>query len=104
MCVHAVDAVITGSLYLVCSVCSEERRLHARRATENAKYWEKLPHRHSLLELRAPQAGIVKDLVTHTAGSVVSPGTVVRTLVPHNDPMQAEVCVVVSLNLHLNGN
>jgi len=55
--------------------------------------WEKQSHRHALLELRAPQDGIVKDLATHTAGSVVSPGTVLLTLVPHNDPMQAEVWV-----------
>ena len=55
--------------------------------------WEKQSHRHALLELRAPQDGIVKDLATHTVGSVVSPGTVLLTLVPHNDPMQAEVWV-----------
>ena len=34
------------------------------------------------VELRAPQAGIVKDLATHTIGTVVSPGTVLLTLVP----------------------
>ena len=55
--------------------------------------WEKQSHRHALLELRAPQDGIVKDLATHTVGSVVSPGTVLLTLVPRNDPMQAEVWV-----------
>ncbi|MBI2314043.1 MAG: HlyD family type I secretion periplasmic adaptor subunit [Betaproteobacteria bacterium] len=55
--------------------------------------WEKQSHRHGLLELRAPQDGVVKDLATHTPGTVVAPGTVVLTLVPHNDPMQAEVWV-----------
>ncbi|MGH8755212.1 MAG: HlyD family efflux transporter periplasmic adaptor subunit, partial [Burkholderiales bacterium] len=55
--------------------------------------WEKQSHRHALLELKAPQEGIVKDLATHTVGSVVSPGTVLLTLVPHNDPMRAEVWV-----------
>jgi HlyD family secretion protein len=55
--------------------------------------WEKQSHKHALLELRAPQDGIIKDLATHTVGSVVSPGTVLLTLVPHNDPMQAEVWV-----------
>jgi HlyD family secretion protein len=44
-----------------------------------------------LLELKAPQAGIVKDLATHTPGTVVSPGTVLMTLVPNNESLQAEV-------------
>lgn len=54
---------------------------------------DKQSTRRELLELRAPQDGIVKDLATHTVGSVLSPGTVVMTLVPVNDPMQAEVWV-----------
>ena len=55
--------------------------------------WNKHAARHDLLELRAPQDGIVKDLATHTVGSVLQPGTVLMTLVPSNDPMQAEVWV-----------
>lgn len=55
--------------------------------------WQKQSHRHALLELKAPQDGIVKDLATHTPGSVVSPGTVVMTLVPRNEALQAEVWV-----------
>ena len=54
---------------------------------------DKQEHRQSLLELRAPQAGVVKDLATHTIGTVVSPGTVLLTLVPHDEPLQAEVWV-----------
>ena len=49
-------------------------------------------HRNQL-ELRAPQDGVVKDLATHTAGTVVSPGTILLTLVPQNDPVKAEVWV-----------
>lgn len=45
--------------------------------------WVKQSHKNSLLELKAPQAGIVKDLATHTTGTVVSPGTVIMTLVPN---------------------
>ncbi len=45
------------------------------------------------LELKAPQDGIIKDLATHTVGSVVQPGTVLMTLVPTDEPMQAEVWV-----------
>ena len=55
--------------------------------------WGKQEHRHALLELKAPQGGIVKDLATHTLGSVVAPGTVVMTLVPQGDSLHAEVWV-----------
>ena len=53
----------------------------------------KQQHRHDLLQLRAPQAGIVKDLATHTAGTVVAPGTIVMTLVPLDETLRAEVWV-----------
>jgi HlyD family secretion protein len=55
--------------------------------------WEKQQHKDSLLELVAPQRGIVKDLATHTIGTVVAPGTILLTLVPQNEPLQAEVWV-----------
>ncbi len=55
--------------------------------------WDKQARRHALLELKAPQDGIVKDLATHTLGSVVAPGTVVMTLVPGGDGVLAEVWV-----------
>lgn len=54
---------------------------------------DKLDHRHALLELRAPENGIVKDLATHTPGTVVAPGTVLATVVPRDEPLQAEVWV-----------
>lgn len=50
-------------------------------------------HRSNLLELKAPQAGIVKDLATHTIGTVVSIGTVLLTVVPEHEPLVAEVMV-----------
>lgn len=53
----------------------------------------KQSHREQLLELKAPQAGVVKDLATHTAGTVVSPGTILMTLVPEHDKLIAEVWV-----------
>ena len=46
-----------------------------------------------MLELKAPQDGTVKDLATHTLGSVVAPGTVVMTLVPGGAGLLAEVWV-----------
>lgn len=53
----------------------------------------KQTHRQSLMELKAPQAAVVKDLATHTAGTVVQPGTVLLTLVPQGDTLRAEVWV-----------
>lgn len=73
------------------------QKLEAERVTIFAEYqkleqeWAKQAHRNSLLELKAPQAGIIKDLATHTPGTVVSPGTVLMTLVPNNEALQAEV-------------
>lgn len=55
--------------------------------------WGKNVYKSTLLELKAPQSGIIKDLATHTQGSVVSPGTVLMSLVPHTDPLQAEVMI-----------
>jgi len=55
--------------------------------------WTKQQHRNGLLELKAPVAGIVKDLATHTPGTVVQPGTVLMTLVPLEEPLHAEIWV-----------
>jgi HlyD family secretion protein len=75
------------------------QQLHNERADVEAQYdklrqdWAKQQHRHALLELRAPQSGVVKDLATHTPGTVLAPGTIVLTLVPQNEPLLAEVWV-----------
>jgi hemolysin D len=55
--------------------------------------WIKQEHKNGLLELKAPQAGVVKDVATHTVGTVVSPGTVLLSIVPENEPLMAEVMV-----------
>jgi HlyD family secretion protein len=67
----------------------ETEAVHAKLSQD----WEKQQHRHGLLELKAPQAGVVKDLATHTPGTVVAPGTILLTLVPHDEPLVAEVWV-----------
>jgi membrane fusion protein, hemolysin D len=75
------------------------QQLHNERVEAEATYVKltqdsaKQQHRHTLLELKAPQAGVVKDLATHTPGTVVSPGTILLTLVPHDEPLLAEVWV-----------
>jgi HlyD family secretion protein len=63
-------------------------------ATELEKLRQELAkqrHRNALLELRAPQDGVVKDLATHTAGTVTSPGTILLTVVPSTERLRAEV-------------
>jgi HlyD family secretion protein len=55
--------------------------------------WARQEHKSGLLELKAPQAGTVKDLATHTAGTVVSPGTVLLSIVPEHEPLVAEVLI-----------
>jgi HlyD family secretion protein len=55
--------------------------------------WQKQSLRHDLLELKAPDEGIVKELATHTVGAVVQPGTVLFTIVPQHEPLRAEVWV-----------
>lgn len=79
-----------------------QQRLQAERAEAQAQVARleqdlaKATRRGELLELRAPQDGVVKDLATHTTGTVVQPGTVLLSLVPDADPLQAEVWVANS--------
>lgn len=75
------------------------RQLHAERHEVEGQL-EKLTqerakqaHRQELLELKAPRSGIVKDLATHTTGTVVQPGTVLLTVVPSGEALKAEVWV-----------
>lgn len=75
------------------------RQLHAER-NETQGLFDKLAqevtkqaHKQELLELKASQDGVVKDLATHTTGTVVQPGTVLLTLVPQNEILRAEVWV-----------
>ncbi|MBK8892721.1 MAG: HlyD family type I secretion periplasmic adaptor subunit [Propionivibrio sp.] len=53
----------------------------------------KQAHRRELLELKATQESVVKDLATHSTGTVVQPGTVLLTLVPKEETLRAEVWV-----------
>ena len=53
----------------------------------------KQQHKNALQELKAPHAGVVKDVATHTIGTVVAPGTILLSLVPMDEPLMAEVMV-----------
>lgn len=70
-----------------------ERLEVAPQAERLAEESAKQRHRHQLLELRAPQDGVVKDLATHTPGTVAAPGTILMTLVPRDETLRAEVWI-----------
>ena len=98
--VASLKALIAQSEKRIAQITSNYRQqLQNERVEAEGLYhklqqdWDKQQHRHSLLELKAPQAGIVKDLATHTPGTVVAPGTILLTLVPHDEPLVAEVWV-----------
>lgn len=75
------------------------RQLHTERyevqsqLDKLAKDLQKQLHRRALLELTAPEDGVVKDLATHSAGTVVQPGTVLASLVPLDGTLKAEVWI-----------
>ena len=94
------EALIEQSQQKMAQITADYRRQLQTERVEVAAQLEratqelaKLEHRHGLLELRAPQAGVVKDLATHTAGTVAAPGTILMTLVPEGDKLVAEIWV-----------
>lgn len=98
--IASARASILQSEKTIAQIESDYRRqLYAER-NETANAVEQLTqelakqaHRKALLELKAPQDGVVKDLATHTIGTVVQPGTVLLTLVPEQEALRAEVWV-----------
>jgi HlyD family secretion protein len=75
------------------------QQLHAERAQNLAQLARaretlaKERYRAELIDLRAPQDGIIKELATRTEGSVVAPGTVLVTLVPTDDELQVDAAL-----------
>ena len=93
-------ALIEQSERKIAQITADYRRQLRTERVEVASQAERLrqelakqAHRSELLELRAPQAGTVKDLATHTVGTVAAPGTILMTLVPKGDTLVAEVWV-----------
>lgn len=98
--VRSLSALIEQSKQKIAQITSTYRsQLQNERVEAEAQRHKlhqelsKQTHRQALLELKAPEDGIVKDLATHTAGTVVQPGTILLTLIPKDEPMQAEVSV-----------
>lgn len=98
--IESVKATIQQSEKRLAQIETDYRRqLYAERndiqgqADKLDQEISKQAHKQKLLELKAPQDSVVKDLATHTAGTVVQPGTVLLTLVPSEEGLRAEVWV-----------
>lgn len=98
--IESARALIAQSKHRVEQITSEYHRALQAERTETASALSlveqdlaKQDRRQELLELRAPQDGIINNLATHTVGTVVSPGTVLMTLVPVDELLRAEVWV-----------
>ncbi len=98
--IRSNQALIEQSERKLAQITADYRRQLQTERVEASAQLEKVrqelakhEHRFGLLELRAPEAGVVKDLATHTIGTVAAPGTILMTLVPEGDEMLAEVWV-----------
>jgi HlyD family secretion protein len=96
----SAQATLTASSRKLEQISADYRqRLQAERADISGKLdktqaeYAKQQYRHELLELKASQDGIIKDVATHTIGTVISPGTILMTLVPKDEILRAEVWV-----------
>ena len=97
---ESAEATMAQSDKRLVQLQSEYRqKLHTERVEVSAQHQRleqelgKQEHKQGRLELRAPQAGTVKDLATHTPGTVVGPGVIIMTLVPADEQLRAEVWV-----------
>ncbi len=104
---HAQEAVIAAARATIAQeekkisqITADYRRQLQTERVDIASQYEKArqelakqAHRNEYLELKAPQDGVVKELATHTVGTVASPGTILMTLVPMDETLRAEVWV-----------
>lgn len=98
--IRSAQAAVAESIKKIAQIRAEySRNLHVERnevqgqLDKLAQELTKQHHRRELLELRSPVAGVVKDLATHTPGTVTQPGTVLITMVPLDEKLNAEVWV-----------
>lgn len=75
------------------SQLESERMETVKLLTRHGQELDKARTRATLLELRAPHDGVVKDLAVTARGAVVEPGAVLMHVVPVAEPLQAEVAL-----------
>lgn len=71
----------------------QERGVNNQKIAQLKEDLGKQLYKNRLLELTAPENGIVQNVAVSTEGSVVPSGTVLLTLVPKNEPLKAEVFI-----------
>ncbi|MBI3902673.1 MAG: HlyD family type I secretion periplasmic adaptor subunit [Nitrosomonadales bacterium] len=98
--IAGAEATLNQSSRKLAQITAEYRqKLQAERSDTSDKLDKvgpelaKQQYHRALHELKAPQDGIVKDLATHTPGTVISPGSILLTLVPKDETLRAEVWV-----------
>jgi hemolysin D len=98
--VASLNAAVAAAVRQEAQITSKYRSDLQNERVETEGQYQKLQqelakqeHKSGLLEMKAPQAGLVKDVATHTIGTVVSPGTVLLSIVPEHEPLVAEVMV-----------
>jgi hemolysin D len=96
--VQSLKAVIAGSEKKLISVRSNyrsqlenERMETLTQLNKSSQELDKSTIRSGLLEIKAPNDGIVKDLAVTTKGAVVQAGSLLLNIVPREEPVQAEV-------------
>jgi hemolysin D len=96
--VQSLKAVIAGSEKKLISVRSnyrsqlENERIETlTQLNKSSQELDKSTIRSGLLEIKAPNDGIVKDLAVTTKGAVVQAGSLLLNIVPREEPVQAEV-------------
>ena len=75
------------------NAAAEERALAVAELAELAEPIQSMQDRADRLTIRAPIAGLVKDITVNGAGDVVSPGGLVAEITPTSDTLFAEVHV-----------
>lgn len=98
--VQSLEAAVSQARSRIAALSSSHRaQLEEERVdlqTQLAKSeqdFQKSTVRDEFMEIRAPQAGVVKELSITTPGAVVQAGALLMNLVPLNDVLQAEVLV-----------
>jgi hemolysin D len=96
--VQSLQAVIAGSDKKLASIRSNYRsQLENERIdtltqlNKSGQELDKSTIRSGLLEIKAPNDGVVKDLAVTSKGAVVQAGSLLLNLVPQNEQLQAEV-------------
>lgn len=84
--IHSIQSSYQQQLY-------DEKATISQQLKQLEQEHDKQQYRNMLMELKAPQDGVITELATHTEGTVIPSGSVVMRLVPLDEPLKAEVYV-----------